>query len=153
MNSPTPTLNPNIPFAIKLLTDFAVGAAIRAGTSGDVTKEAAHAQVAIDVAQGFLTANSGDVTDGLAEIDAALVTSSTDPATAAGIQTAIMWVASKAQAAQSFFAGSVPGVLVSAIISQVANEVIAVAKKYIPAPAPAANVKTAAPSAVVEASA
>lgn len=130
MSTSTPTLNPNVPFFITVVTDLVIGAVIR---NSNPTTEAARANTVIGVANGVLKLASGDPTDGLVAIDAAIATPTTDPAAAAAISTAVSWIATKAAAFQQLLAGSITAVLASQIASQVANAAIAVATKYLPA--------------------
>lgn len=127
----------NIPFLIKLNTDLLVGIEIRSGANGDAAKMAANATLTVAVANAILQAGSGDVTGALAAIDAAVSSPNMDPAKAAALQTIIAWIGTKAAAVQQLASGTLLDSAVTQILNAAATEAIAVAKKYLPAPAAA----------------
>ncbi len=134
--------NANLPFLIKFNTDWIIGAVIRSGTSGDVVKEAANAANVITICNALSVINSGDVTGGLAALEAVAVPANIDPAYGQMIVNAVSFIASKAAAIQQLLSGTIAGATISALNAQVLAEAVAVAQKYIPA-APAAEAKPA----------
>jgi hypothetical protein len=119
--------NSNVPFLVKFNTDLIVGAIVR---KGGAAKEVANAELVISINTILLDISNGNVSQGLAALDALETTG--DPATIAEIQTATAWISTKAAALQSLLAGSIGGTMASTLIAQVANEAISVAQGYLP---------------------
>lgn len=141
----TPALNPTIPIGIKVFTDLLVGGLVR---NSNPAVQAARAATVNVIAQAFVQAGAGDVTDAMTAIDAAIANAiaakTADPAIAAAAVTVIAWIASKAVTFQQFLSGTAAGALTGLILTQVGDEAIAVSAKYLtpsPAPAPAAAAK------------
>ncbi|HEY1900760.1 MAG TPA: hypothetical protein VGG49_13310 [Steroidobacteraceae bacterium] len=129
-------MNTNTPFLIKIGTDLIVGAIIRAGTSGDKTKQGARAQEVIVINAALTQLNNGDVTDGLASLEAATNTTALDPSEAAALVSAVGFISSKAAALQNLESGTAIGVVATQIAGQVLTEATTVAQAYVTAAIP-----------------
>lgn len=128
--------NSNTPFLIKIGTDLVVGAIIRAGTSGDKTKQAARATEVIVINAALTQLNNGDVVNGLASLEAATVTTSLDPSESAAVVSAVGFLSSKAAALQQLESGTAIGAVATQIAGQVLTEATSVAQAYVKAGAP-----------------
>ena len=126
----------NLPVLAKFLTDLAIGAIIR--NAGDATAQVAKANEVIAVAKALDQINSGDTTAGLLALENAVVAApGSDPAKNAATETAIAWLAQKAAALQGVVGGTILGAANTALLEAVNAEAIAIATKYLPAPAAA----------------
>jgi hypothetical protein len=129
-------LNPNVPLLITVVTDLIVGALVR---SSDPATETARAQTVITVGQAFVQASTGDVTDAMtaidAAIDAAVAAKTADPATAMLVMTALSWINSKAATFQQLLTNTGAGALAGLILGQIGTAAVACAQKYLTAAA------------------
>lgn len=121
--------NPNVPFVIQVVVTGIVGLAIRAGQGGDKVKEAARANVALAVIAALETANNGQLTQGLQQLESAVATV-TDPTEASEIQFAILYAASKVQAFQSLLGESLLGTSVAVFDTMVLTAAQNIATQY-----------------------
>lgn len=137
-------MNSNAPFVIKIVTDFIVGAAIRAGTT-DPASQSVRAQTALAVLAALAAINAGNVTDGLAQLDAIAARPGTDPALAQTLQNAVAWIGTKAAAIQQGLGGTIAGSAITDLNAQVIAEAQTVAQKYVAPPKPAAQQPGPAP--------
>lgn len=133
--------NPNVPFILNIAVELVVGAIIKKG--GTPAAEAQRAQTVLAVNAALTEVVNGDTTAGLGALQTALAPSATtDPATAAEIQTAISFITLKLGAVQNLAGGTLLGTLNTQLFGQVVSAANSVAQAYISAagttPAPAA---------------
>lgn len=141
MNSPTPTLSPQLSFFCKVAVDLFVGEAIQAGANGNAQTLYQHAQTAVELAEGFaeITASDPeDVTNGLSTVETALdnaIGSGVNPAVTLALSNAIAFINTKAVAFAAAFSGSAGQAFASQIAAGVVAEVQKLAANY-PQPTP-----------------